>query len=316
MPSRITRLAPSPTGALHLGNARTFLINWALARQNNWKIILRIEDLDTPRVKPQAQQQAIEDLSWLGIDWDEGPLYQMNDLSPYRQAIEQLRDHGLIYACSCTRTAIEAAQSAPNLGDREVRYPGTCRTAKEGEGESQDGAKPQAAWRVRIPDEAVQFEDAIAGPQTIHVQQQVGDFVIATKAALPAYQLAVVVDDARQGVTDIVRGDDLIPSAARQLWLYRFLELTPLPRYWHLPLVIGEDGRRLAKRHGDTRLAWYRGQGVAAERIIGWIANTAGIGGPIKPMSAQDFANAFDVKRLPPETVVFTEQDHHWLMGE
>lgn len=304
-----TRLAPSPTGALHLGNARTFLINWALAKQNNWKIVLRIEDLDTPRVKAAAQQQAIEDLRWLGIDWHEGPTYQMQDLLPYHATIEKLREKGLIYACSCTRTEIATAQSAPNLGDHELRYPGTCRGKNFG-----TSSDSPAALRIMIPDEAIVFTDMIAGAQSINVQQQVGDFVISTKANLPAYQLAVVVDDARQGVTDIVRGDDLIPSAARQLWLYRFLELTPLPRYWHLPLVLGEDGRRLAKRHGDSRLSSYRDQGVSPERIIGLAARSSGITTSNTPMNAEEFAQRFEVNNLSREPVTFTKQDHDWLM--
>ncbi len=337
MSRRITRLAPSPTGALHLGNARTFLINWALARQLDWKIVLRIEDLDTPRVKPQARRQVIDDLRWLGIDWDEGPLDQMKDLSPYVQAIRTLHSGGRVYSCSCSRSEIALAQSAPNLGDGEMRYPGACRSGladmsrQRGTDEVEqaigrmlqpavaDSASTQGsstqALRLLIPDEAMQFTDMIAGEQSIHVQRQVGDFIIATKANLPAYQLAVVVDDARQGVTDIVRGDDLIPSAARQLWLYRFLDLTPLPRHWHLPLVIGEDGRRLAKRHGDTRLSWYRSQGVPAERIIGWVARTCGMVDTASPMSSAEFAACFNIRKIAREPVVFTSKDHQWLMG-
>lgn len=332
MPLRVTRLAPSPTGALHLGNARTFLINWALARQLHWKIVLRIEDLDTPRVKPQAQQQAIDDLRWLGINWDEGPLYQMQDLSPYVQAVRVLHSGGRVYPCSCTRSEIAMAQSAPNLGDHETRYPGTCRSELgemlryPGENDveqaierllqpSNASTSAIQALRLLIPDEAMKFTDMVAGEQSIDVQQQVGDFIIATKANLPTYQLAVVVDDARQGITDIVRGDDLIPSAARQLWLYRFLNLSPLPRYWHLPLVVGEDGRRLAKRHGDTRLSWYRNQGVPAERIIGWVAQTCGILDTARPMSAPEFASCFDIQRMDRKPVIFTQEDHQWLMG-
>jgi len=333
MLDRVTRLAPSPTGALHLGNARTFLINWALARQSSWKIVLRIEDLDTPRVRPQAQQQAIDDLRWLGIDWDEGPFYQMNDLSPYVAAIEQLHSAGRVYPCSCSRSEIALAQSAPNQGDHEPRYPGTCRS-KLGDMfryENADDVQPMLekmllprssdsesgtqALRLFVPDESISFFDFVAGLQSINVQQQVGDFVIATKANLPAYQLAVVIDDARQGVTDIVRGDDLIPSAARQLWLYRYLDLTPLPTYYHLPLVVGEDGRRLAKRHGDTRLSWYRDQGVAVERIIGWIARTCGITENDVPMSASEFAKGLNIHTLPHEQVIFKNDDHKWLLS-
>ena len=170
------------------------------------------------------------------------------------------------------------------------------------------------ALRLLVPDEAIAFTDEIAGAQRINVQEQVGDFIVATKAGLPAYQLAVVVDDARQGVTDIVRGDDLIRSAARQLLLYRHLRLAPIPRYWHVPLVIGEDGRRLAKRHGDTRLSWYREQGVPAERVIGLLAAWCGIVPDAAPMSAAEFRQRFNITRLPRGPVVMRGADHAWLI--
>lgn len=161
------------------------------------------------------------------------------------------------------------------------------------------------------------FDDEFVGHQSIPVQQQVGDFVIQSKANLPSYQLAVVVDDARQGVTDVVRGDDLIRSAGRQLWLYRFLaevlETGP-PRYWHLPLVVGEDGRRLAKRHGDRRISYYREQGVGPERIIGLIARWCGVAGERTAMTAEQFRDGFDLSKLPRETAIFTQEDHAWLL--
>jgi len=324
---RVTRLAPSPTGALHLGNARTFMINWALARQNNWHIVLRIEDLDGPRIKPGADQLAIDDLAWLGMDWDTQAPHQSFDLTPYKDALEKLAGHSLTYPCTCSRRDIENAQSAPHaslqkslvkgtvpLLDESTstnRYPGTCRDRP-----FTVISKPnEYATRLRIPDEIISFKDQIRGQQSINVQQQVGDFVIANKLGLPAYQLAVVVDDARQNITDIVRGDDLLTSAARQLWLYRFLDITALPRYWHLPMVIGEDGRRLAKRHGDTRLATYRDQGIDPDRIVGLIAFWSGIIPSRTPMPPAAFLNQFDLSRLPPHPVTYTAEDHRWLIA-
>lgn len=303
---RVTRLAPSPTGALHLGNARTFLINWAMARQRGWRIILRIEDLDGPRIKPGADQQAVEDLTWLGLDWDTQAPHQTADLTPYRRALRHLQDRGLTYHCTCTRREIEGAQSAPHNDDNEMRYPGTCRAAARPPGDA-------TAVRVMIPDEAIEYEDQWHGSQSVNVQQQVGDFVVATKAGLPSYQLAVVIDDARQGITDVVRGDDLLASTGRQLWLYRMLDLTPLPRYWHLPLVVGEDGRRLAKRHGDTRIAHYREQGVDPQRVIGLLAFWCGAAPCRQPMDAAEFRDAFDVTRLPREPMTFSAEDDQWL---
>jgi len=314
---RISRLAPSPTGALHLGNARTFLINWALARRHGWDLVLRIEDLDTPRTKRGADRQAIEDLQWLGLDWDGAPLYQHADLSAYRDAMRRLHAAHLIYPCTCTRKQIEAALSAPHADEHELRYPGTCRPR---EGEAVVPAPELAdretdhAWRVRVPDVSVDFQDELLGTQSINVQRQVGDFIVAAKAGLPAYQLAVVVDDARQGVTDVVRGDDLLSASARQILLYRMLNLGEPPRHWHVPLVLGRDGRRLAKRHGDTRLAHYRESGVPVERVIGLLARWCGVSAAREPMTAGAFAESFDIRRLPRATVTFTEDDERWLL--
>jgi len=307
---RTTRLAPSPTGALHLGNARTFLINWALARQNNWQIVLRIEDLDSPRVKPWAKQQAVDDLQWLQMDWDTNAGLQLDDLTPYKQAMSMLREKHLIYPCRCTRKEVVEAQSAPHIDDHELCYPGTCRPV---DFSTICEDQPDAAWRVVTQDQPISYTDAFAGEQSHNVSQQVGNFVIATKAGLPAYQLAVVVDDARQGVTDIVRGDDLLRSASRQLWLYQCLELTPLPTYWHLPLVLGPDGRRLAKRHGDTRLSYYREMGTSAEKIIGLIATWSGVHSTRVPMSAMEFKERFDITKLSHDPVTFTDEDDQWL---
>jgi len=318
-----TRLAPSPTGALHLGNARTFLVNWALARKHGWRILLRIEDLDGPRVKAEAGAQAIDVLAWLGLDWDEGPVFQTHDLSPYRAALDALRAKGLTYACTCSRKDIEHAQSAPHGDEHELRYPGTCRGAGIGCRVSGIGPDSQPDTRIPtpdirslrliVPDEPIAFTDALHGEQTINVQQQVGDFIVATKAGLPAYQLAVVVDDARQGVTHVVRGDDLLASTARQVLLYRLLDLGEPPRYTHLPLVIGEDGRRLAKRHGDTRLTAYRDAGAAPGAVIGLLAYWSGASAARRRMTAGEFAAAFDLARLPRGPVVFTREDEAWL---
>ena len=310
----VTRLAPSPTGALHLGNARTFLINWALARQAGWRMVLRVEDLDGPRIKPEASAQAVEVLRWLGMDWDEGPVYQASDLGVYESALERLRSQRLVYACRCTRKEIERAQSAPHEEDGgEVRYPGTCRGGT-GAGSSGSDGEP-TAWRVKVPEGRIGFRDTVHGERTYDVQAEVGDFVVATKAGLPAYQLAVVVDDARQGVTQVVRGDDLLGSTARQLWLYRLLGLEPVPTYTHLPLVVGSDGRRLAKRHGDTRLTTYRQRGVAAERVVGLLAYWSGVVGRREACSAEVFAERFEMGRLSREAVVFTQEDEAWLLN-
>lgn len=313
MPDR-TRLAPSPTGPLHLGNARTFAINWALARKHGWRVLLRIEDLDAPRVRPGANQLAIDVLQWLGLRWDEGPVYQFADLSPYHAALKRLAETAMIYPCTCTRSRIASAQSAPHADEHEQRYPGTCRPPAGVVCPYDPDAPPSdTAWRVRVNDDPIAFHDVFAGPQSFNLDATTGDFIVASKNGLPAYQLAVVVDDARQGVTQIVRGDDLLGSTPRQLWLYRLLGLHPVPQYTHVPLVVGPDGRRLAKRHGDTRLVAYRDAGVDPRRVIGLIAHWCGEPDR-RPMTAEDFALGLDLARLSADRVMFTPDDHAWLL--
>ncbi len=304
-----TRLAPSPTGALHLGNARTFLVNWALARVRGWKIVLRIEDLDGPRVKPGAIEGTIETLRWLGVDWDEGPVVQSNDLAPYRVAMGALARAAKAYPSELTRTEIDAAASAPQEGMSESVFPASLRP----ELSMREFDAEMTNWRFVVGPDEVEFVDGFAGKQRHQPAATIGDFVIWTKRGQPAYQLAVVVDDQRQGVTQVVRGNDLLDSAARQLLLYRALGQTPEPAYTHLPLVRGEDGKRLAKRHGDTRIETYRAAGVRAQRVVGLVAKWCGIAGE-EEMSAVDFSRRLDLNTMSRDDVVFTPEDHAWLL--
>lgn len=313
-------MAPSPTGALHLGNARTFLANWLLARARGWRILLRIEDLDGPRVKPWAAQAAIDALGWLGLDWDEGPVAQSADLAPYHAAMERLAAAGLAYPCSLTRREIEAAASAPQEGSGEIRCPPEFRPPP---GPQRFDSAAATNWRFRTPDEAVVIDDAFAGRVELRPLETIGDFVIWTKRGEPAYQLAVVVDDARQGVTQVVRGDDLLESAGRQALLQRAMGL-PSPRWTHLPLVVGPDGRRLAKRHGDTRLDRYREAGVPVERVLGllgwWLGalgtpTAPGGRGDLRAAALEEIAAGFNLGRIPTGPVRFTPEDDAWLLG-
>jgi glutamyl-tRNA synthetase len=300
-----TRLAPSPTGALHLGNARTFLVNWLLARQRGWTIILRIEDLDGPRIKAGADRQAIEDLKWLGIDWDEGPIYQSSRTKKYDDAIAQLIQSNQAYPCICSRSEVAQAASAPHVEDGASVYPGTCRGKFKSLKEAQEISGRPAALRFAAPDRIVEFTDHFRGPQRFDVARQLGDFVIAKNDGTPAYQLAVVVDDADMHVTDLVRGDDLLDSTPRQILLYEALGLkSKIPNYYHLPLIIGPDGRRLAKRHGDTRLSYYRDRGVTRGRILSLL----------KRWSNMD--DEVDLSKLPPQPIVFTAEDDRFLLGK
>lgn len=306
----VTRLAPSPTGALHLGNARTFLVNWLQARQRGWRIVLRIEDLDGPRVKAGADRQAIELLEWLGLDWDEGPIYQSHDLEPYRNAMRELASGGLAYPSDLTRREIEESSSAPHEG-HELRVgpelrPELC--PREFDVDASRG------WRFVTPDRSIDFEDRFKGPCSCAPFQEIGDFAIWTKEAQPAYQLAVVVDDHRQGVTQVVRGDDLLTSTGRQSLVREGLALGAAPAHWHLPMVVGEDGRRLAKRHGDTRLLAYRDRGVGPQRVLGLLAGWCGaIPARSSEIDARELLDVFDVASMPGDPIVFGAEDDAWL---
>ncbi|MBL0927850.1 MAG: tRNA glutamyl-Q(34) synthetase GluQRS [Phycisphaerales bacterium] len=310
-----TRLAPSPTGALHLGNARTFLVNHALARRHGWRVVLRIEDLDTPRNKPGAADQTLRTLGWLGVTWHEGPLVQTEDLEPYRRALAELAAHGLAYPCSLSRTEIETAASAPQSdapgeGPREIRFPPELRPPIT----PQTPHDFDTNWRFVTPDAEVTFTDLFAGPQRLSPSRTIGDFIVWTRRSQPAYQLAVVVDDHRQHVSHVVRGDDLLDSAARQLLLYRALRRAPEPHYYHLPLVVGADGRRLAKRHGDSRLDRYHAVGVPPERIIGLAAHWCGITPEPHPMPLAEFVERLDLATMPRLPAVFTPEHDAWLL--
>lgn len=269
------RLAPSPTGALHLGNARTFLLAWLSVRARGGTLRLRIEDIDGPRVKPEASAQVLEDLAWLGLDWDGEPVRQSDRLADYAAAAARLVAGGFAYPCVCTRREVEEAASAPHEagdGDGPV-YPGTCRGRFADLAAAAAATGRPAALRFRVDVAAVPFADRFAGPQAGRIA---GDFVVQKRDGGPAYQLAVVVDDAAQGVTEVVRADDLLPSTPRQLLLYRALGLAP-PAFVHVPLVVGGDGLRLAKRHGDTSLRHFRERGVAAEQLVGHLAFLCGL---------------------------------------
>lgn len=306
--NQITRIAPSPTGALHLGNARTFLINWTLARQNNWTIVLRIEDLDTPRVKPGVINQTINTLQWLGIDWDTGPIIQSTDLPYHRAAMDSLAANQLVYPCELTRSQIEAAASAPNEGDHETRFDPSLRPSSIPSSFNDAGTN----WRLVVNPNTITYNDTFKGNQSIDPAQTTGDFVVWTQRSCPSYQLAVVVDDHHQAITQIVRGDDLVDSAARQITLQRALGFIT-PQYTHLPLVRGTDGRRLAKRHGDTRIDHYRSQGTTQEHLVGLMGYWCGITTSRTKMSLADFLEAFDLDTLPRKDIIFTPEDDQWL---
>ena len=299
-PPIVTRLAPSPTGAQHVGNARTYLASWLLGRHAGGRVLLRVEDIDSPRIKPGAAALLAEDLRWLGLDWDNSRVVQTERLPKYEATLRRLQARELVYPCTCTRSDVEQAASAPHLDGEPPPYPGTCAGRSVADAKRLQG-RP-FAWRFRAT-EVPDFVDQFRGPVRLDPSRYGGDFVVWKSAGTPAYQLAVVVDDADQGVTDVVRGDDLIPSTPRQLLLHRALGLTP-PRFCHLPLVVGSDGRRLAKRHGDTRLVSLRNAGVRAAELLGLLAWSCGWLTEPAPIKAMELIPLFRLDSIPPRPFV------------
>jgi glutamyl-tRNA synthetase len=271
------RLAPSPTGFLHLGHARTFWIAQERAQIRGGTLILRNEDLDRSRSKAEFVTAMIEDLKWFGFQWQEGPdvggpyapYSQSERLALYREAFEKLRASGFVYPCVCSRQDVLRTLQAPHAGEDEPIYPGTCRPSK---GKVvQNDRNAHVNWRFQVPDgEAVSFFDGRSGPHEFVAGRDFGDFVVLRHDGLPSYQLAVVVDDAAMAITEVVRGEDLLKSTARQLLLYRALNLK-VPRFFHCPLVTDDAGMRLAKRHDALSLRNLRAGGMMPEGIrAGW----------------------------------------------
>ncbi|MGA9567324.1 MAG: tRNA glutamyl-Q(34) synthetase GluQRS [Candidatus Korobacteraceae bacterium] len=268
------RLAPSPTGLLHVGHACTFWTAYQRALRHNGVLVFRDEDLDPQRSKPEFATAMLEDLRWLGLHWQEGPDIG-GPFAPYRQSLRRafyldawrkLRDLGAIYPCTCSRKDLALAASAPNDADDEPLYSGRCRTKI---GEAANYAEPKGVnWRFRVPDgETIRFDDLHLGPQSYIVGQDFGDFVIWRRDDVPAYQLAVVVDDAAMQITEVVRGADLLKSTARQLLLIRALGL-PVPAYFHCDLVRDDTGTRLAKRHDSLSLRTLRESGKTPAQVL------------------------------------------------
>ena len=311
----VGRLAPSPTGALHLGNVRTFMIAWLRARSRGGKVVFRMEDLDHPKDKPGAAAQAVEDLRWLGFDWDE-EYVQSERIDCYRQALDGIRER--VYPCVCSRRDVEAAQSAPHAGE-QLHYPGTCRgrfgTWAEALASKLASTRQPAAdyrvpatnlpcWRFRVPENTVvAFDDAFAGHYEQNVSETLGDFPLARDEFGAGYTLACTVDDLLMGVTEVVRGDDLLAATPAQILLARALskdvDCRRLPSYCHVPLVVGRDGRRLAKRHGDTRIATYRAEGNAPEEILGFLAASCGWAERGERVALRDLLPRFDLGTIP-----------------
>lgn len=260
-----TRLAPSPTGFLHLGHGRTFWFAWDRCRRLNGSLVLRTEDLDSQRCKPEFVSGAMKDIQWLGLNWDAGPYFQSERLDLYRVYLENLIDAGFAYPCWCSRKDILEAAAAPHESGDEPIYPGTCRN-KQKSGKHHYGRAP--AYRFRIPDNSsVQFTDGFSGHHEFLCGRDFGDFVLWRQNGIPSYQLAIVVDDYLMGISEVVRGEDLLKSTARQILIYQALGWK-MPNWYHCPLMLDQDGSRLAKRHKSLSLRQLRSEGTSPNELI------------------------------------------------
>ena len=299
------RYAPSPSGRMHLGNLMCCLLAWLSAKSKGGQVLLRIEDLDAVRC-PRVYADAIQDdLAWLGLAAD-GPtptVYQSERSGIYQQYYDILLKKGLIYPCFCSRSQLHAA-SAPHRSDGQVVYAGTCRGLSDAE-VARRSLTRAPAFRVRVPDEEIAFTDGHLGRYAENLARDCGDFYLRRADGVFAYQLAVVVDDALMGVTEVVRGSDLLSSTPRQLWLYRELGLTA-PQFYHLPLLLAPDGRRLSKRDGDQSLENLRTR-YTPQEIIGKLAYVCGLQDTPAPASPQELVPGFSWDKVPKQDILLPE---------
>ena len=307
----VGRFAPSPSGRIHLGNMLCSLLAWLSARQKGGKVVLRIEDLDTVRCKRAYAEQMIDDLLWLGLDWDEGPgvggpqepYWQSERTALYEQALEKLREKGLVYPCFCTRSELHAA-SAPHRSDGQTIYAGTCRTLTDAE-RVEKALRRSPAMRLVTPDAVWGFTDGHMGAYEENLAADCGDFLLRRSDGMFAYQLAVVVDDAAMGVTEVVRGSDLLSSTPRQMYLYDLLGLKA-PEFYHFPLLLDAQGRRLSKRNADAGLDELRGK-LSPEEILGRLAFLGGFNPGAEAKSAEQLLADVDWAKVPREDVCIPE---------
>lgn len=286
----VGRFAPTPSGRMHLGNVFSALMAWASARSQNGSFILRIEDLDVRAHNPQYTSCLLDDLQWLGLIWDKGPFYQSKRTELYQEALVRLQQQELLYPCFCSRADLHAAQ-APHASDGTYVYTGICRNLSPDEREELSKHKIPAT-RLRVPNKTYTFKDRVYGPIAQNLAESCGDFIVQRADGVFAYQLAVVIDDADMGITEVVRGSDLLSSTPRQLYLQDVLGLSH-PQYAHLPLLVAPDGKRLSKRNRDLDLGTLRSQGKTPEEILGFLAYCAGLAEIEEPLSAVQVASRF-----------------------
>ena len=294
----VGRFAPSPSGRMHLGNLFSALLAWCAVRSADGKMILRLEDLDPDRCRPAFCEQVKADLLWLGLDWDEEMPRQSQRTQAYAQVFDRLQQQGLVYPCYCSRGELHAA-SAPHLADGTWIYPGTCRALTPAQREAKTR---RPAWRLMVPDRVYGVQDGLQGRYEENLAARCGDFIIRRSDGVYAYQLAVVTDDIEAGVTQVVRGRDLLSSTPRQLYLYELMGQTP-PAYCHVPLLLARDGRRLSKRERDMDLGELRNT-LTAPQLVGRLAWLAGLLDKAQAISARELAAAFSWDKVRKEDII------------
>lgn len=305
----VGRFAPSPSGRMHLGNVFSALMAWLSVRSAGGTMVLRIEDLDPDRCRPEYAEQMKDDLRWLGLDWDVEQTPQSRRTEAYRECFERLREMGLVYPCYCSRGELHAA-SAPHASDGNVIYAGTCRDLTE---EERAAKTRRPAWRLIVPDEEIAFHDGLQGEYRENLARECGDFIIRRSDGVYAYQLAVVTDDAEAGVTQIVRGRDLLSSTPRQIYLQRLLGL-PTPEYYHVPLLVAPDGRRLSKREHDLDMGALR-ERYTPEALLGCLAQLSGLRPTAEPVTAGELAAVFSWNFAAKENITIgnPEKKSEWV---
>ncbi|GGA38758.1 tRNA glutamyl-Q(34) synthetase GluQRS [Paenibacillus physcomitrellae] len=316
------RFAPTPSGTMHLGNAKIALLSWLQVRAANGVFVLRIEDIDMQRSKSELARQIIADMKWLGLNWDEGPgqggnygpYTQSERRDRYEQALQELEHKGRLYPCYCSRAELLQIAGAPHgLASEGPVYPGTCRKLTPQEREERALHKT-SSLRFALQNEQYEVQDGIAGFQHFP-EASGGDFIVKRADGMYSYQLAVTVDDAAMGITHVLRGSDLLDSTPRQLALYEAFGWQP-PQFAHAPLLMGEDGRRLAKRHGDLSLVQLRRSGLPAERVIGWLAYISGLIDRPEPVQASELVTGFTLDLISKSPFTLTSQMVQQLLAD
>ena len=313
--THILRFAPSPTGYLHVGGARTALFNWLIARQSNGRFLLRIEDTDKQRSTAEAIEQIIESLQWLGLDWDGDIWFQSKRLDRHRQIADMLLEKEQAYRCFCTKEELEEKRKQAERDKRNKRYDGACRNLTEKQVRENLEQKKPFAVRLKLGQEKVEFVDKIHGLQNISTRDM-DDFIILRPDRSPVYQLAVVCDDHDMGITQIIRGDDHLSNTPKQILIYRAMDWS-LPQFAHIPLILGPDKRRLSKRHGATALEEFRRQGILPDAMFNYLSLLGWSPGDDRElMEREEIVRDFSLVRVNKSAAVFDLKKLLWMNGQ